>query len=303
MYTPRIRLLKLASVALATALATLGAGTAAHAEYFYGLTSGNRIVTFDSTTPGVIKSSGAISGLAAGDTLLGLDLRPANRTLYSVGSSGRLYSIAGNGNGYVATTIGSIPQARTGTNFGLDFNPTVDRLRLVSDANINLRINPGNPGGSLTDTNLTLNGSPRIDLLGVAYTNSRPGAKTTTLYGLDAISNGLVRATNANAGTYTTTSLTGAIFGGLGVDLDNSESVDFDISGGSGRGFFQVANAFYSVNLASGAGSFIGTIGEAGIIGLTSGAVPEPQMWAMLIVGFGLVGVTMRRRKPAAATA
>lgn len=294
-----IRFLKLAGVAIAT----LGAGTAAQAEYFFGLTSGNRIVTFDSSAPGVIKTSGAISGIAAGDTLLGLDLRPANRTLYSVGSSGRLYAISGNGNGYVATDLGTIPQALTGTSFGLDFNPTVDRLRLVSDANINLRINPLDPPASVADTSLTLNGRTNIDLVAAAYANNRPGVATTVLYGLDAASNSLVRATNANAGTYTNTNVAGTIFGDLGLNLPTTDSVDFDISGGSGRGFFQVADAFYSINLTTGAGSFIGNIGASDIIGLTSGSVPEPQMWAMMILGFGLVGTTMRRRKPAAAIA
>jgi hypothetical protein len=34
---------------------------------------------------------------------------------------------------------------------------------------------------------------------------------------------------------------------------------------------------------------------------LTRNAVPEPQSWAMLIAGFGLVGAVARRRKVAAA--
>ena len=40
-------------------------------------------------------------------------------------------------------------------------------------------------------------------------------------------------------------------------------------------------------------------IGGVGIIPDpdVSGVVPEPESWAMLIVGFGLVGATMRRRK------
>jgi hypothetical protein len=32
-----------------------------------------------------------------------------------------------------------------------------------------------------------------------------------------------------------------------------------------------------------------------------TGAVPEPQTWAMMLAGFGVVGATLRRRrKPAA---
>lgn len=34
------------------------------------------------------------------------------------------------------------------------------------------------------------------------------------------------------------------------------------------------------------------------VSGTIAGAVPEPATWAMLIMGFGLVGAAMRRRKP-----
>ena len=36
-------------------------------------------------------------------------------------------------------------------------------------------------------------------------------------------------------------------------------------------------------------------------LNLVSGAVPEPASWAFMISGFGLVGVTMRRRNAAIA--
>ena len=34
----------------------------------------------------------------------------------------------------------------------------------------------------------------------------------------------------------------------------------------------------------------------------TSGGVPEPSAWALMIAGFGLAGTTLRRRRPAFAT-
>lgn len=36
-------------------------------------------------------------------------------------------------------------------------------------------------------------------------------------------------------------------------------------------------------------------------VGIGSAVVPEPQSWALLIAGFGLVGAAMRRRRPLAA--
>jgi hypothetical protein len=48
---------------------------------------------------------------------------------------------------------------------------------------------------------------------------------------------------------------------------------------------------FTGIKLESGTNSF-----EIDNLAIQSGAVPEPATWAMLIAGFGLVGVAMRRR-------
>ncbi len=53
---------------------------------------------------------------------------------------------------------------------------------------------------------------------------------------------------------------------------------------------FTRADAVTQVRFASGSNAF-----EFDDIGITA-AVPEPASWAMLIVGFGLVGATLRRR-------
>ena len=55
------------------------------------------------------------------------------------------------------------------------------------------------------------------------------------------------------------------------------------------------ANSFYSVNLMTGQATLIGT-NERAIFGIAIQSVPEPATWAMMILGFGLVGGAMRRR-------
>lgn len=282
------------------------AAPAANADTIYGLTSANSIVAFNAATPGSTISSRAITGLASGDTLLGIDRRPVDRQLYALGSSGNVYRLSLTPSAYVATNLGALSATLTGNSYGFDFNPTVDRLRVVSDANQNLRINPNTmPPGTIVDGALTLNGQSPFDLLAVAYTNSRPGATTTRLFGIDARSGGLVRSTNANAGTYVTTDLLGMNYQSLGLQLDNAQMLGFDITPYGNRGYFNFGSDLYGINLATGAPTLLGNIGAGSLVGLAAGAVPEPQSWALLIAGFGLVGAAQRRRRlvPARAAA
>lgn len=280
------------------------AAPAANADTIYGLTSANRIVAFDAATPGTTISNRAITGLASGDTLLGLDRRPVDKQLYALGSSGNVYRLNATGAGYVATSLGAVSATLTGNSYGFDFNPTVDRLRVVSDANQNLRINPNTmPPGTIIDGALTLNGQSPFDLLAVAYTNSVAGATSTRLFGIDARSGGLVRSTNANAGTYVNVGLTGLPYQPFGLPLDNAQMLGFDISANTGRGYFNFGSDLYGINLATGAPTLLGSIGAGSLVGLAAGAVPEPQSWALLIAGFGLVGAAQRRRRQVPARA
>ncbi|WP_164157038.1 DUF4394 domain-containing protein [Sandarakinorhabdus rubra] len=288
----------------AAVLAAAVMAPAAHADTIYGLTADNRIVSFDASAPGSILSDRAISGLAAGDSLLGIDRRPVDRLLYALGSSGNVYRLEATGRSYTATNLGAVSAALTGTSFGFDFNPTVDRLRVVSDANQNLRINTNvSPPGTISDGALTLNGQSPFDLLAVAYTNSIAGATSTRLFGIDARTGALVRSTNANAGTYVSTDLSGMAYAPLGFALDNSQMLGFDIAPRSGLGYFNVGSSLYGIDLASGSPTLLGSIGSGGLVGLSAGAVPEPESWALMIAGFGLVGASLRRTRMVRAAA
>ncbi|MES2903442.1 MAG: DUF4394 domain-containing protein [Pseudomonadota bacterium] len=275
------------------------ASTPAAAEEVIGLVGSTRIVTFDSGSPGTITSDRAITGLGSDVTLTGIDLRPADNQLYSVSTTGTVYRLTLSGSSYTATSLGTFSPSPSGNSFGLDFNPTVDRLRMVSDTNQNLRINQTtSPPGVIVDGPITLNGSSDVDLIGAAYTNSFAGATTTTLYGIDAFTDALVRSTNANLGTYTNTNLAGALFGPLGVSIGSNDLLGFDISGVSGASVFSVNNNFYGVDLTTGSATLIGALGAQGVTGITFGAaVPEPGTWAMMLMGFGAIGVAMRRRR------
>lgn len=282
------------------ALAATALGAPAQAERIFGLTADNNIVTFDSATPGVFTTSGAISGLVSGDVLTGLDLRPANRQLYSVSTSGRVYVINkdASGSGYTATSLGTLTGGElpdASPSFGIDFNPVPDRIRHISSGGQNLRLNQTvSPPVSITDGDI--NGPLPISIVGAAYTNSRPGVTMTTLFALDADGNQLLQSTNPNAGTYIE-------IGTLAVaTLTPMNLVGFDISGATGDAFFNVDSTFYGLNLANAGTTVIGTLDTA-LVGITAGAVPEPATWALMIAGFGLVGTAARRRSRTAIAA
>ena len=267
--------------------ATVAAPGLAQAELIVGLTNGNNLVVFDSATPGATLQSRAIVGIVGGDQLVGIDVRPANSLFYSVATSGNLYGIQLAGSSYAASLVGNIGVGLTGSGYGIDFNPTVDRLRLIDDTDQNLRINPNN-AVTLTDT--TIGGG--FDIVGSAYTNSFAGATSTVLFGLDAAGDQLLRSTNPNGGVYVSV-------GPLGIGLP-STNVGFDISGLSGVGYFNSGSGFYTVDLATGGATLVGSIGAGPLVGLTvaGGAnVPEPATWAMMIGGFALAGGVLRRRR------
>ncbi len=285
----------------ASTLAALSTPVAAAAVF--GLVGSDRIVTFESADPATITSNLAIVGLGAGEILTGIDLRPLDSTLYSVSTSGNVYRLAYSDGSYAATFAGVVqtfpPPGTaipiTGSNFGIDFAPA-DRIRLVSDLDQNLRINPLN-GGAASDAliNDGVGGRP-WDVVGVAFTNG--SVSGAPFYGIDGVSASLLRG--AMFGVYSNTNLASVAFDPLGISLTSLSDVGFDIlfADGINRAFLSADDSFYGVDLTTGRATLIGAIGIADIRGITTAvAVPEPASWAMLVAGFGLAGAAVRRRE------
>ena len=90
----------------------------------YGVANVNNslnLVQFESGTPADLDSSLAISGLNAGEAVLGIDFRPSNGQLYGLTSQNRLVTI--NTTSAVATPVGAgLGLVLNGTAFGFDFN-------------------------------------------------------------------------------------------------------------------------------------------------------------------------------------
>jgi hypothetical protein len=265
----------------------------AAAELLYGLTPLNQLATFDSATPFAPLSVSAITGVSPTETLLGLDLRPADNGLYAFSSTGNLYELQSAGPAFAASLIGPFAPGSanlTTSGNGLDFNPTVDRLRYVDETGLNLRINP--------DTGLLVSVDGPIApfvLAGAAYTNNVAGATSTSLYAIDRLGQQLVVSTNPNLGIYTPV-------GSLGVQFPPSPLIAFDISGVTGTAYLSLDAILYTVNLGTGAATAVGPLAVGPLRGLTAAGVqtapiPEPSAWAVMILGFASAGAMLRRRR------
>ncbi|MCW1921902.1 DUF4394 domain-containing protein [Luteolibacter arcticus] len=201
-----------------------------------------------------------LGALAANETLVGIDYRPATGQLYglainSTDNNGSLYLIEPM-SGAVSLAVGGtqgaiqfvnavgavIPMPPASDGYGMDFNPTVDRLRVTSGnaggAGINFRVNPvtgfpvdgnlnsGTPAGVNPDG--PLNG-PATGATSCAYTNSfgQPlTGGTTTLYSLDPATDSLYIMNPASSGTLTS----GKLVKLNGVTLNFTAASGFDIT-------------------------------------------------------------------------
>lgn len=286
-----------------------GAGlmaTTAGAVPLYVLTDENDLFLVDSATPQDVITGGAITGLN-GQDLLGIDVRPANNQLYGVGNFGGVFTI--NPSTRVATQVSTISSTLQGTRFGVDFNPVPDRLRLVSDADQNLRINvdtgaatvdgslqygPGQAGATGDNPNVTAS----------AYTNSfspsprngagQPTGAGTTLYGIDVRDNEdrLVIQNPPNDGTLT-------VVGPLGVDASSLTGFDIGFVDGANVAFAALQQVdsgisrLYSINLTTGTATLVGSLGGGDLIDGIA-VVPEPASAALLLLA--PLPLLMRRR-------
>ncbi|HKQ72518.1 MAG TPA: DUF4394 domain-containing protein [Blastocatellia bacterium] len=245
-------------------------------EMIFAATNSNKLISFVATQPGVIQSTTQIAGLAS-ETVLGLDFRPANGTLFAIGSSSTIYTV--NPVTGAATPVGPSPTnpQLNGSAYGFDFNPVPDRIRITSNATHNLRFVPDTglsaPGPGAGDGPLTYaQADPQVGtvprITASAYNNNFAGATSTTLYGMDTNSDMLVR--QGSPGGTPVSPNTGQLFtvGSLGVDA--GENNGFDIANVTNNAFAALTvggvTGLYSVNLATGAVTLIGSIGGGEVI-------------------------------------
>lgn len=217
---------------------TLAAAAPAHAATLFATTPNDRLVQFDSASPNTLGPSVDVTGLQQNESILGIDFRPATGQLYALGSASRLYTI--NTTTGVATLVGPLTVTLSGTDFGFDFNPVSDRIRIVSDANQNLSVDPAN-AYAMPDGNLTYGTMQVPNVPAAAFSNNFAGATSTNLYVIDTNANTLLMQ-NETSGQL-------SMIGPLNVNP--SDFIGFDI-GRDNTAFFLSEIFLHAVNLSTG---------------------------------------------------
>ncbi len=236
------------------------------------LSASGKVLTFNRADVTKLISSRNIRGLQSGERFLGIDVRPQDRLIYGVTNLANLYTLDDStglatlkfalkaGAATTATCSGGAPGTFTGlsgTEFGLDFNPAADRLRLASDTRQNLRINVAD-GATIVDCPITFaDGVGMPTPTGAAYTNSVAGmpGTTTELYYVDSgtdtvyeIDTGTTEAPrNANNGVLSPE-------GPLGIDITAVSGFDIEGATRTGYGVFTVGTttSLYTVDIEAG---------------------------------------------------
>jgi WD40 repeat protein len=136
---------RLAAVTLAAF--ALSAGTA-YAQQAYAIANdGSTLITFNLANPAAATAVGNFSGFPGNlGRLSAIDFRPATGVLYGYSDdTGTLYTVD---LGYRGTQHRRHRRGHELLFNGLDFNPDIDRVRVVNDAQENRVFNPG--GGPVT---------------------------------------------------------------------------------------------------------------------------------------------------------
>lgn len=224
-----------------------------------GLVDGTTLVEFTSDRTR-IRGSRDVQGLSGDQRLVGIDYRVQDGKLYGVGNAGGVYSIDDRGR---ATKVKQLTVALAGTNFGVDFNPAANALRVISDTGQNLRQPFADlSAATVSDGPLAYTaGTPATGVTGAAYTNNDADANTaTTLYDLDTTMDQIAIQSPANAGSLAAT-------GKLGVDAGPDAGFDIYSVVRDGSAVDQVAFAtiragdqygFYEITLFNGRAERVG---------------------------------------------
>lgn len=246
-----------------------------HAQTILGLTTDNKIIGFDSFAPSqIVRGPLDITGLPTGYDIIGMDVRPSTGELYALAfniltNMARVFVIDYNTG--EATPVGStdiqLPLGEGHAAF--DFNPVVDRIRVVGLNRTNYRLNPITGTIASTDTDIDyatgdVNQGVVPAVGAVAYTNSYLATEITTLYVFDQDLNVIATQNPPNAGILNTVGPTTVTFeqsqNRADMDIYFDPVTRANIAYLVTRDTGEASDGLYLVDLSAGGTTFLGQV-------------------------------------------
>ena len=202
-------------------------------ETVVAVTDAGEFIRFNAGQPQRLLQRQPLKGLDAGDRLVGIDYRVARGVLYALSASGKLYTLNADTAQLVPVGAGAgVAAALTGRHVGFDFNPVVDRVRVVSDTGQNLRLHPDTGALVATDPAVTAPAAAPggVRLAGAAYTYNTRDATLTTMYVVD-LARGALMLQGSREGTLPVVSPnTGQLTAVGDLGTGPLQDADFDIA-------------------------------------------------------------------------
>ncbi len=255
-------------------------------EEIVAVTSSHQLLRFNAGQPQHVRDRKPLAGLRAGERILGIDFRVAKGELYAlgaVGTAGQLYRIDIAQARVVPVGPGVALPANSAlaADWGFDFNPTVDRIRVVNDLGANLRLHPDTGAqvdgdaarpGLQADAPLhyqvdDLAASKAPAIVAAGYTYNKTDDKITTNYALDGAAGTLVHQGSKEGVQPVVSPNTGRLFTVGRLGLGAFAHATLDISDLSPTAYSAIrahgaqASRWVQVDLVTGQARFIGTVG------------------------------------------
>jgi hypothetical protein len=238
------------------------------------LTQDQQLLKVASHAPARVVARVRVQGLAPGEQLRAIDFRVARGQLYGLSDQGRLYVIDP-ASGRSTALPQPLGQPFEATDADIDFNPAVDRIRIVNRAGQNLRGHPDTGATAAVDPPLAYaQGDTQAGrtpcIQGAGYTYNKRDEKLTTNYAIDACSARLVTQGSIEGQEPLISPSTGQLFTVGALDLRAPLGlVSFDIADIDNAAYLVAAPAgrrqtLYRVDLTSGRSTAVGAIAQAG---------------------------------------
>lgn len=239
-------------------------------ETVVAVTDAAELISFNAGQPQRILKRQPLQGLPAGDKLVGIDYRVARGVLFGLSAAGRLYSID-TATGALKPVGGAASAALAGQSVAMNFNPVADRIRVVSDTGLNLRLHPDTGAVAATDPALAYApGDARAGhapkLAAAAYTYNKQNDKLTTNYAIDRASGTLLTQGSVEGVQPVVSPNTGLLrsVGALGTGAVDAAALDIADTDNTALAALRQngRTRLHLVDLATGKATVLGTVGD-----------------------------------------